>query len=87
MPIFVPPTPSVANLMFRPMAVAKYCASMLFGYNFVYGTDKVRTIGNGFADIDNNEDAGYRAIQATRPYTLSYGLSDSPVGLLGTLIL
>lgn len=85
MPMFMPPTLSIANLMSRPMAVAKYCASMVFGYDSVYGVGKVKTIGNGFADIDTNEDAGYRAIQATRPYTLNYGLSDSPVGLLGKL--
>ncbi|CDS05627.1 hypothetical protein LRAMOSA08155 [Lichtheimia ramosa] len=86
MPMFMPPTLSIANLMSRPMAVAKYCASMVFGYDSVYGVGKVKTIGNGFADIDTNEDAGYRAIQATRPYTLNYGLSDSPVGLLAWIL-
>jgi pimeloyl-ACP methyl ester carboxylesterase len=32
------------------------------------------------------EEGGYRHIQMTRPQTLAYGLSDSPVGLAGWLI-
>jgi hypothetical protein len=36
--------------------------------------------------VDKTDNAGYRAIQSTRPYTLAYGLSDSPVGLLGWML-
>jgi len=32
------------------------------------------------------EEAGYSAIQSTRPQTLAYGLSDSPVGLAGWIL-
>ena len=32
------------------------------------------------------EEAGYSAIQSTRPQTLAYGLSDSPVGLAGWIV-
>lgn len=34
----------------------------------------------------NREDSGYAVIQGTRPQTLSYGLSDSPVGLAAWLV-
>lgn len=32
------------------------------------------------------EEAGYQAIQGTRPQTLAYGLTDSPVGLLAWIV-
>jgi pimeloyl-ACP methyl ester carboxylesterase len=32
------------------------------------------------------EEGGYSAIQSTRPQTLAYGLSDSPVGLAGWIV-
>ena len=35
----------------------------------------------GELDIFLKEEAGYQAIQGTRPQTLAYGLSDSPIGL------
>lgn len=31
-------------------------------------------------------ETGYQAIQGTKPQTLGYGLTDSPVGLLGWII-
>ena len=34
----------------------------------------------------NREGAGYQRIQATRPQTLAYGLTDSPVGLLAWIV-
>lgn len=34
----------------------------------------------------NRDDAGYAVIQGTRPQTLAYGLSDSPVGLAAWLV-
>lgn len=34
----------------------------------------------------NRDDAGYAIIQGTRPQTLAYGLSDSPVGLAAWLV-
>lgn len=35
----------------------------------------------GELDVFLKEEAGYQAIQGTRPQTLAYGLSDSPIGL------
>jgi pimeloyl-ACP methyl ester carboxylesterase len=34
----------------------------------------------------DQEEAGYNAIQSTRPQTLSYGLNDSPIGLMAWII-
>ena len=34
----------------------------------------------------NAHGAGYQAIQGTRPQTLAYGLTDSPVGLLAWIV-
>jgi hypothetical protein len=81
--ISLPPLPTPSILWAAPLKVAKFMASLALGSDRVYGKGKLKILGRSFADIENDKDAGYRAIQGTRPYTLSYGLSDSPVGLLG----
>lgn len=53
----------------------------------MYGAGKTVLGGVTFANAERNRDCGYRSIQGTKPYTLAYGLSDSPVGLLGTVFL
>jgi hypothetical protein len=58
-------------------------ASALTGFNYFYPEKPKVLMGTGFANATWDSDAGYRAIQATRPYTLSFGLTDSPVGLMG----
>ncbi|MFF3002559.1 alpha/beta fold hydrolase [Kitasatospora sp. NPDC057940] len=42
--------------------------------------DRVRLAG--YERFASGNDAGYRAIQSTRPQTLAYGLADSPAGQL-----
>lgn len=58
--------------------------SALTGFNYGYPEKPKILMGTGFANATWDSDAGYRAIQATRPYTLGFGLTDSPVGLMGT---
>ena len=82
-PLGPPPVPSLSNLFTQPIKVAKFLASLTLGYDTVYGRGASNIKGTSFVDVVNDRDAGYRGIQSTRPYTLSYGLSDSPVGLLG----
>lgn len=84
--LVAPPIPTFNNILTQPVKVAKFIACMILGGDAVYGKDKLKILGRSFADIDRDRDAGYRAIQGTRPYSLSYGLSDSPVGLLGMCI-
>jgi hypothetical protein len=80
----MPPLPTLHNLWHHPTKVARFLLAVkVLGYDRVYGKDKFRTMGANFVDAASNEDAGYRAIQATRPSSLAYGLSDSPIGLLG----
>ncbi|KAJ2964745.1 hypothetical protein NQZ79_g393 [Umbelopsis isabellina] len=84
--ICMPPLPTPSVLWAAPLKVAKFLASLALGSDMVYGPGKLKIMGRSFADIDNDKDAGYRAIQGTRPFTLSYGLSDSPVGLLAWIL-
>ncbi|KAJ8651814.1 hypothetical protein O0I10_012606 [Lichtheimia ornata] len=86
MPMATPPIPTLGNILFHPFKVAKLCASMIVGPESVYGASEFRFKGKNFADVVNDEDAGYRAIQGTRPYTLSQGLTDSPAGLLSWML-
>jgi hypothetical protein len=83
MPIVAPPITSLGAMAAHPLKAAKFIASLFVGNDIVYGQGKVRIIGRSFADTDRDNEAGYRAIQGTRPYTLAYGLTDSPIGLLG----
>ena len=82
MPLCFPLLPTPKNLLTHPFIVLKFLASIPLGFDTVYGQDHVRLKGKSFADVVNDRDSGYRAIQGTRPYTLAYGLTDSPVGLL-----
>ncbi|KAG6810660.1 hypothetical protein H0H92_010872 [Tricholoma furcatifolium] len=82
MPMTMPPLPTPVNLFRRPFAVLKLVASLVTGLEYMYPGIKLK-FARGLADAHSDQDAGYRAIQGTRPYTLSYGLSDSPIGLMG----
>ncbi|KAI9285836.1 Alpha/Beta hydrolase protein [Umbelopsis sp. AD052] len=84
--LVMPPIPTLSNIVTQPVRVVKFLACMLLGGDAVYGKDMLRVLGRSFADIDRDRDSGYRAIQGTKPYSLSYGLSDSPVGLLAWLL-
>ncbi|KAI9493081.1 Alpha/Beta hydrolase protein [Zychaea mexicana] len=86
MPLCSPPLPTPSFLFSHPVKVAKFLASIALGFGPVYGQGVVKLKGKSFADVQNDRDAGYRAIQATRPYTLAYGLTDSPVGLLAWML-
>ncbi|KAI9318090.1 Alpha/Beta hydrolase protein [Dichotomocladium elegans] len=85
MAFFLPPLPTLTNLATRPIQVAKFIASIAMGLEAVYGNN-VRIVGRGWMDAVNDSDAGYRCIQATKPYTLAHGLSDSPVGLMAWIL-
>ncbi|KAI7865558.1 Alpha/Beta hydrolase protein [Spinellus fusiger] len=85
-PLVYPPIPTFKNIVFRPTKVAKLLASSVMGFDAVYGTGAVKAIGRSFVDVLHDHDAGYRCIQATRPFTLGYGLYNSPVGLLAWLL-
>ncbi|KAI8337264.1 Alpha/Beta hydrolase protein [Chlamydoabsidia padenii] len=82
-----PPLPTLSNLWHHPTKVARFLlAHKVLGFDQVYGKDTFKTMGGNFVDANTNADAGYRAIQATRPYSLAYGLADSPIGLLGWML-
>ncbi|KAI7848904.1 Alpha/Beta hydrolase protein [Circinella umbellata] len=86
MPVCIPPLPTPKNLFSHPLTVLKFLASIALGFDKVYGEGQVILMGRSFADVENDREAGYRAIQGTRPYTLAYGLTDSPVGLLSWML-
>ncbi|KAG1467175.1 hypothetical protein G6F56_004556 [Rhizopus delemar] len=86
MPLIPPALPTLNNLVFHPIALIKSFACFAFGLNRIYGSSKDEYKEFSFGNAEVDDDAGYRAIQATRPYTLSYGLTDSPVGLLSCLM-
>ncbi|CAO3581146.1 unnamed protein product [Absidia cylindrospora] len=82
-----PPFPTLSNLWQHPTKVAKFLlAAKVLGFDTVYGQGKLKSMGQNFVDANNNPDAGYRAIQGTRPYSLAYGLTDSPIALLGWML-
>ncbi|CAO0791501.1 unnamed protein product [Mucor circinelloides] len=86
LPMILPPLPTPRNLIFYPFKVVKFFSSLLLGFDNVYGAGKTVLGGVTFANAERNRDCGYRSIQGTKPYTLAYGLSDSPVGLLGWML-
>ncbi|CAO3698378.1 unnamed protein product [Rhizopus stolonifer] len=86
MPLIPPALPTLNNLVFHPIALIKSFACLAFGLNRIYGSSKDEYKEFSFGNAEVDSDAGYRAIQGTRPYTLSYGLTDSPVGLLSWLL-
>lgn len=85
LPFFLPPVPTPRNLLFHPLNVVKFFSSLLLGFNWVYGQGKTVLNWATFANAELYHGCGYRAIQGTRPYTLAYGLSDSPLGMMGKL--
>jgi hypothetical protein len=82
MPVVAPPIPTLHNILTSPLQVIMFLLALVLGTHAVYKSQNVRLF-RAFANADADDRAGYRAIQSTRPYTLAYGLSDSPVGLLG----
>ncbi|RPA86995.1 alpha/beta-hydrolase [Ascobolus immersus RN42] len=74
--IVFPPT-----LMKHPLKFLSMMAGMITGGAIGLNKQEVQTL----KDIDKfyKEQVGYLMIQRTKPATLSYGLTDSPVGLLG----
>lgn len=87
MPGVPPPLPTVRNMIHHPIKILLFIVAVFLGLETIYGKKETQGLGTAaFADVDKCEMAGYRAIQSTRPYTLAYGLSDSPVGLLGWML-
>ncbi|CAO3639281.1 unnamed protein product [Mucor hiemalis] len=86
LPMILPPLPTPRNLLFYPFKVLKFFTSIVVGFDNVYGSGKTILGGATFANAERNNECGYRAIQGTKPYTLAYGLSDSPVGLLAWML-
>ncbi|KAG2237082.1 Alpha/Beta hydrolase protein [Thamnidium elegans] len=86
LPMVLPPLPTPRNILFYPFKIAKFFTSLVVGFDTIYGTGKTVLGGLTFANAERNNECGYRAIQGTKPYSLSYGLSDSPVGLLGWML-
>ncbi|KAI9259609.1 Alpha/Beta hydrolase protein [Phascolomyces articulosus] len=85
-PLGPAPTPTLHNLLTQPLRVAKLLASAAIGFDAVYGRGAAKLKSQSFVDVINDADAGYRCIQCTRPYTLGFGLTDSPVGLLAWIL-
>lgn len=86
MPSAFPPLPTLSNLLHHPLQVFKLLLSLVVGLVKVYGPEAAALETFTFANVDINQDAAYRAIQSARPYTLAFGLTDSPVGLLGWML-
>ncbi|RCI07274.1 epoxide hydrolase [Rhizopus stolonifer] len=86
MPTVGPPLPTLTNLINHPFKVFTFIFAILVGMTRVYGEYFKSLESTSFANVDKDMEAGYRAIQSTRPYTLAYGLTDSPVGLLGWML-
>lgn len=87
MPMLLPPIPTPRNIIFHPFKVAKFLVSLVVGFDWVYGKGNARLGGATFANAERDKGCGYRAIQGTRPYTLSFGLTDSPAGVLGKIVI
>ncbi|CAO3654240.1 unnamed protein product [Cunninghamella echinulata] len=83
-----PPLPTLQNIITHPFKVFKFLlgATDLIKYDTLYGKGKLKIKGMNPVDALNDPDAGYRAIQGTRPYSIAYGLTDSPAGLLGWIL-
>lgn len=83
---FVYPPPILSAVLRSPIKVFKLFLSLVLGFAKVYGPEVAALQTLSFANVDKSPDAAYRAIQSARPYTLAYGLTDSPVGLLGWML-
>lgn len=81
-----PPSPTLQNLLNHPLKVFMFLISIVLGLGTVYGADYAPLQNFSFANVEKLESSAYRAIQSTRPYTLAYGITDSPVGLLGWML-
>ncbi|KAI9493368.1 Alpha/Beta hydrolase protein [Zychaea mexicana] len=87
MPLCLPssPTNTLSLLWTHPLHVIKYYASIILGIEAVYGNG-FEAEELAFAGVQSDPESGYRAIHGTRPYSLAYGLADSPVGLLAWML-
>ncbi|CAO3598239.1 unnamed protein product [Absidia cylindrospora] len=86
LPFVLPPVPTPRNLLFHPINVVKFFTSLLLGFDTMYGKGKTVLNWATFANAELYYGCGYRAIQGTRPYTLAYGLSDSPLGMMAWML-
>lgn len=86
MPMVAPPRPTFHNILFHPIKVFLFLLSTIVGLITVYGDDTTTLAKFMFENVEKCEDAAYCAIQCAPPYILAYGLSDSPVGLLGWIL-
>ncbi|CAO3621850.1 unnamed protein product [Cunninghamella echinulata] len=86
LPFMLPPLPTPRNLIFHPLKVVKFFISLLIGFDRMYGKNKTVLNWLTFANAELYYGCGYRAIQGTRPYTLAYSLSDSPLGLMAWML-
>lgn len=71
----LPPSP-----LRHPFVTGRLIASRVLPTGWVYAAEDESAIEN--LQQFMLKEAGYHAIQATKPQTLAFGLSDSPVGLL-----
>jgi hypothetical protein len=73
---------SPPSLIWHPLKLLRLVAGLAFNGKLpgTYSPDEIADLkaARKFAA----EELGYREIQRTKPLTLSYGLTDSPVGLL-----
>lgn len=86
MPLPLLSLPTLKSVILHPFKIIKFFVSLAVGFDRVYGQGKTVLGGATFANAERNKACGYRAIQGTRPYTLAYGLTDSPVGMLAWIL-
>lgn len=67
----------------HPITCLRAYLGMAFGYKYFYSEREAHDLAD--TEKFNKVETGYQALQGTKPQTLAYGLSDSPVGLLGEL--
>lgn len=70
--------PSLSNLLWHPIVTAQTL------YSFVTSPSEFLTRLKRAGGFDN-AGSGYSHIHRTKPQTIAYGLTDSPVGLMGWL--
>ncbi|RUS22181.1 hypothetical protein BC937DRAFT_90097 [Endogone sp. FLAS-F59071] len=79
-----PPIMPIPWTIWRPITSLRAFLGMAFGYQYFYSEREARDLADTGKFI--KDESGYQALQGTKPQTLAYGLSDSPVGLLAWLL-